>query len=582
MSTKKQKNVPYLKKLTSTLPVFLFACFTILFFSPMEIFLGNIIEFKFSANTATLILSVFSALITVFLSLAVSLFSIKALRIVNLSVFSFGLCAYLQSILLNGSMGSLTGDSDVYPTKLIIFNAIVWVLVFAVVFAAWLIFKKVKKAKFVFSGMRFVSIALVCMQLVGFLSLYINLDKNINDIKNSYFTDIGKLELAKDQNTVMFIVDTCDGSLVEEALVEYPDMFDNFGGFTYFPNMTTTHSRTYPSITYMLSGQKCYFDKPYTQYIDDAFKNSTFIKDINDLGTDIRLFTEPQYIAESVLGDIDNHLTYDNEALSSMNITGFIKQASTVSAYRFAPYVAKKAFAYTSASVNDSSMKPLPNKSSLLDDIAFFQNINNYGVTVNSSYDKTFRMYHMYGPHGGCQMGAKGELKPGVSKVESTRGCLYLIEQYISHMKKSGTFDNSTIIITADHGFSSASDDLKLHNATSCIMMVKPANTNDSEAIKTSLAPVCHEDLFATIIESLGGDYSKYGRTIWEIGESENRERKYYHTALYSDVDGEVALREYSIIGDARYLENYYLTGEYWDVQYSERAVSKHRLDEEE
>ncbi len=34
------------------------------------------------------------------------------------------------------------------------------------------------------------------------------------------------------------------------------------------------------------------------------------------------------------------------------------------------------------------------------------------------------------------------------------------------------------------------------------------------------------------------------------------------------------------IDGDARVLANYHLTGRNWDVLYSERAVSKHRLSE--
>ena len=111
-------------------------------------------------------------------------------------------------------------------------------------------------------------------------------------------------------------------------------------------------------------------------------------------------------------------------------------------------------------------------------------------------------------------------------------------------------------------------------------MLAKPSGVDDSQPIKTSMAPVCHEDLFATVIEGLGGDTEKYGRTIWEIGENEERERKFYHTALYSDEDGEVALREYTVKGDARLLESYKLTGKHWDVNYSERAVSKHRLSE--
>ena len=85
-----------------------------------------------------------------------------------------------------------------------------------------------------FSGMRFAALALVLMQLVGFFSLYLNLDSDINKLKDSYFTDEGRFELSKGENTVYFIIDTCDGAIVEQALEKYPDMFDGFGGFTIF------------------------------------------------------------------------------------------------------------------------------------------------------------------------------------------------------------------------------------------------------------------------------------------------------------------------------------------------------------
>ena len=200
------------------------------------------------------------------------------------------------------------------------------------------------------------------------------------------------------------------------------------------------------------------------------------------------------------------------------------------------------------------------------------------GVTANAGYNKAFRLYHMYGPHTGTVMNENCEYEEGTSLSDSTRGCLKLIEGYINEMKKSGTFENSTIIITADHGYSLASDDLSLRAAPSCIMLVKPSGQGDSEKIKTSLAPVCHQDFFATVIDALGGDSTKYGRTIWEIEENEDRERKYYHTALVSDIDGEIALREYVIRGDARELSSYTLTGNDWDINYSKRAVSTKRL----
>ena len=101
-----------------------------------------------------------------------------------------------------------------------------------------------------------------------------------------------------------------------------------------------------------------------------------------------------------------------------------------------------------------------------------------------------------------------------------------------------------------------------------------------NEGVTTSTAPVCHADLFSTVIASLDGNYEKYGTPVWNHTEGEQRTRYYYNQALYSDEDGEIALREYAVTGDARDVSNWKLTGNDWDILYSERAVSKHRLSE--
>ncbi len=577
----KTKKAPYGKKFISAAAVNVFTVFTICFFGPMEIFLGNIIEFKFSAPTASAILAFISLAVSLVLSVAEAFLPPKILRPINLFVFSTGLCVYIQSIMLNSSMGSLTGETDVYPKSLIVTNLVIWFAVYAAIFAIWLIMQRLKKSKFVFTGMRFAALALVAMQLVGFLSVYLTMDNEVSALKDQYFTDEGKFELSQNENVVYFIIDTCDGEIVQNMLDEYPDTFEGFNGFTYFPNMSTTHSRTFPSMTYLLSGQKCYFDKPYPQYVNEAFENSDFIDDIDAIGTDIRIYTETQYIGQSVVDKIDNHISYDSSSIDAMNVKGFLKQAIKVSAYRGAPYLLKERFKYTSSTVNKDSMKKIAGKTTLFDDPLFYQQVITGDFKINDKMDKTFRFYHFNGSHPGAVLNEKGEADATATRADNARGCLLIVEEYIKKMKAAGVYENSTIIITADHGYSASSEDLSLPCPTSCIMLVKPSGANDTQPIKTSMAPVCHEDLFATVIKGLGGNSEKYGRTIFEIGEDEDRDRKYYHTALYSDEDGEVALREYSVKGDARLLENYHLTGKYWDVKYSERAVSKHTLSEQ-
>lgn len=160
------------------------------------------------------------------------------------------------------------------------------------------------------------------------------------------------------------------------------------------------------------------------------------------------------------------------------------------------------------------------------------------------------------------------------------KGDIKIIREYLEQLKTLGVYDNTTIIITADHGHVKYNTVLEMKVAGGCIMLVKPAGADSSKPIVTSLAPVSHADLFATAIKGLGGDATKYGKAIYEIPENEKRDRYYYYTALYTTTDGEVVLREYLIDGPADKLSSYKLTGNNWDMDYSMYAVSKERFEE--
>ena len=141
-------------------------------------------------------------------------------------------------------------------------------------------------------------------------------------------------------------------------------------------------------------------------------------------------------------------------------------------------------------------------------------------------------------------------------------------------MREMGVYENSTVIITTDHGSSGSGEVLDMPHKTAVpILFVKPAGVSGEE-LKVSDAPVSHTEFIPTILYGFSLDYKDYGRTIYDIDETEDRERYYYYSALYTHEGGEVELREYKVDGDARNEENYHYTGKKWDIQYSENAVA--------
>ena len=152
---------------------------------------------------------------------------------------------------------------------------------------------------------------------------------------------------------------------------------------------------------------------------------------------------------------------------------------------------------------------------------------------------------------------------------------LEIVRNYCDEMKKNGTYKDATIIVVADHGGSGGGKTLDLPQKTAVpLLLVKPKGS-ERTGLAISEAPVSQAEIMPQILEGFSLDYEKYGRTAFEIRSDEERERLYYYSALYSDEEGEVELREYSVIGDARDPQSYCFTGNKWDILYSANRISQ-------
>ncbi len=564
-----------LAKLIFSAFVSIFFCFTVFFFSPLEIFLGNSNAFIFTLGNVWWVLFIHSILFSAGIILVSIALPVVPALIFDVFIFALGLCGYIQSMFLNSAMGSLTGEGDVYSNTTVYINIAIWVTIIAALITATVILFKKHKIDSFKKATCFVASALVLMQLTAFGVSAVSAD---TADQYFYLSNKGQYELSSGKNTIIFIVDTCDGYYVDKMLEENPEAVEGLDGFINYPDAVAKHSRTYPSLPYLLTGEICYFDKPYDTFINEAHANSTYLKDIDGTGCNVGLYTDSQYVGKSSVEYVDNCTEFAGNATVSFNGTFF--WMSRMSLYRNMPYMFKSVFNYTDRQLNAGCM-PITDKCYSSDDLNLYKDLKANGLAVSQDYDKALRLYHLWGPHAGGDFDRNLNETPGAEPYEAMLGDFKLIREYISLMKDAGVYDDATIIITADHGISSGTSDakpLEIDRAVRSLLMVKPAGTEGKVGMTTSQAPVCHDDLFATIIDSFGGNTETYGRTIFEIGENEERTRLYYHTMMYSDIDGEVALREYAITGDSRDFANWKLTGNYWDIKYSERAVSRHRL----
>lgn len=546
-------------KLLLSLMVNLFFTITLIIFGPFEIFISNSNDFSFTFKDFWYILALVGILYFFVSTFLLTILPEKLSDFLNTIIFTFTLCCYIQAMFLNGQMKVLVGRQIVWSTSAIIINLIIWLCIFIAIFLLKHFLTKNWK-----TIVQFLSGALTLMQLVALISLLITTPA-LSEEKNGYLSTKGMFELSKNDNVIVFILDYFDGTRMDAILSQDPDILEPFRGFTYFPNSTSVHSRTYPSITYLLTGNMCYFDSEPLSYINNAFDNSDFIPELYDNHINIGLYTFNQYLGTSIRSKLCNYVP----SKLSLNFSNTVKYMLQMVLYRDMPYLAKNHFIYDVNNINNditnSSQAALQAENiqpeyQNFNDEWFSSCLNENNLTVDDS-NGAFRFYHL----GSCHLDLTNPLPYGIRSLE-------IVNDYLDQMRSLGIYENSTIIIMADHGKSGGGETLDLPHKTAVpLLLVKPAGAS-TEAIKTSDAPVSHTDFIPTVLSSFSLPHD--GQTFFEIPENSDRERYYYYSALYTDEEGEIELREYNVTGDARYTENYHFTGNTWDIQYSDNKVA--------
>ncbi len=538
-----------------------FFAFTLIIFSPFEIFISNTDDFVFALRDFWWMLLLVGGGYIVFATVLFAFLPLWLNELIYSLIFAFTLGCYLQTMFFNGEMQVLIGQQVNWNTLTVITNFILWICVFGLVLSARYFLRDSWK-KIVL----FLSVALIAIQASALVYLLSTTDVMWEE-KNGYLSCEGMLELSKENNVIVFILDYFDGRTMDSILTEDPGFLEPLEGFTYFPNATSIHSRTYPSITYLLTGEICHFDQPPVTYVNRAFADSGFVSTLCQNKIDVGLFTYEMYIGGSIKSMIRN---YVSQALP-LKPGETIKSLMQMAFYRDMPYLFKDYFMYEASAINSrvvdedalgqmndsASTSPYRN----FDDEWFYERLGEETIHLNDRAG-AFRFYHL----GSCHLDLSNQVAYGKRSLE-------IVYDFLEQMRELGIYEDSTIIITTDHGYSGGGEGYMPHETAVPLTIVKPAGGNE-EKLTCSDAPVSHTEFIPTVLDGFGMDYTRYGRTFFEVDENEERKRLYYHSSLPSDEIGETKLREYEIDGDARDAKSYHPTGNEWEILYSFNKVA--------
>lgn len=496
--------------------VSLFLSFTVLLCGPLTLYIEGANDLWFTFLTllkpVLLIFVIGFVVFTLLTSLPPKTFH----KIICSLFFGIALGFYLQGTYMNISFGEngLNGSDIIWTdfTKYGLITTAIWLVCLIIPFILMIFVKKYYRT--------IIMVASFCFVLIQIITLTTFLLQNQEALTKVTYevTDEGIYDLSKEENTIVFVLDSFDQVYLDEKLEEHPEYKEILQGFTEYNNDLASGARTIEGLPSMLTGEAYKKETTYTQYIDKIWNDEKAFTDMKNAGVDNRIFVETDFIGKNACNSINNIVDIENQVGSYEELTGTMYKYTM---FAYSPFYAKRFFWLDTAEFT----KALPDNAFSEGDVKFYNNwVDNGGFTYSSDYDKAFRFYIFEGAHTPYTMTKDIERSDTETSLsEQIDGCFNYLKQYFDNMKENGVYDKATIIITADHG---DINPVPSHP----ILLVKKSGDNEGYTVNEN--PTSHFDLLPTMADSLGlSDYSKYasGKTFSDITKDENRSRYFYN-----------------------------------------------------
>ena len=480
----------------------------VILLGPLEIFGGNKAELYFGMNDFFPYMLVGAVLLGAVVAICVLICPNRLFTIISAIVFSIEIAMYAQTMFMNIKLWETNGFAMNWDSIRWFFpiNAILWSGIICMCLV--LLFKEYGK-----EVINYITSFLIIIQVTAIVFVLISSFSSEKKV-NSVFLSDTEYTLAKDDNIIVFILDCTARDYLDKVREEAPDILDNWQDFTEYRNANSDCGRTYPSITHMITGYE--YDENELGWRQNAWNSdgcTSFTNMLHDSGYSFNIYSkETLNIGDyyELEGKVDN-IQISEPIIDSVETSMLLLKASI---YRELPYVLKPYFEVYSQQYDDvatfETQCPYQNYD-------YYDRLVNDGLTISNTIDNQLSITHIIGMHGPLCSNEKAEYVEESTKDETLKGLVYIIDEYLSQMKELGKYDDSTIIITADH-----SDDMRFPQP---IYFVKKKNEHH-DVMPVSVAPIAHRDFQGTISEIIGQDSALLGReSIWDFGEDDIRTR---------------------------------------------------------
>lgn len=491
--------------------------FTFCVFGPTQLYITNKREFWFSfADVWWPCILVGLSVLAICAGIG-CLFSGKWQEWYNCLVLGIALAFYIQGNYIATDYGVLDGnaiDWSQYKEKMAL-NVVLWSVCIVLPFVLRKIIRK--KYSAIQNG---IAAFIIAVQGITLLVLLIGADLSSGG-ESTYVSTKNLNKVSLHENIVVFVLDTFDQEYFQEILDTDPNFTRALDGFTFFENNTGMYPTTKGALPFILTGSPCLNEQPYSEYIDEAYRATDFYRDLQDNGWEIGIYTENIYLQSSACWNYVSNLVDATPIVSSH--VGLMGSFYKLTAFRYMPQLVKPLFEIYSGEFDTYKMAKVADE-----ELNIFSQANQDYFTYEKDHplvgqeEKTYRFIHILGAHPPYTLDENVSLSDDATAITQSKASLSIVYEYIDQLRNLGVYENTTIIVMADHGETGTGE------PTNPLFLVK--RKGDVGALKMSHSPVSQTDIQATIMEEAGLNLDgKYGRSAFEYREDEKRIRQFIY-----------------------------------------------------
>lgn len=516
----------YLNRLFEIIPLSFSLFFMIVFYGPLDILLWNQYDADINYLLVAIPLGAITILGTIASAMVIALLKGVIFDTVNVFFLSLLISAYIQGTFLNIDLGDLRGDSiawQLYSTHSVV-NLIVWIAIFAACKIIYSLFTKQYK-KIVL----FLCFMLFGMQLCGGAATLINYYSTQSgaeeEEKQLILSGKDQYVMSNEENVIIFVLDDFPNRTLRNIISSIDeDILEKYADFTWFDNCNMEYKSTYPGMIHLLTGYEYDYKEETEANIENAWQadlTKNIYGTLSDAGYETNLYmVGPRYVCgldiERIADTFSNVVPDEGE--ETVITKGLINQFLRLSLYRYVPHALKASF-WTSTGEVGTQIAAAKTARPIETSYDFCGTVLSGDALKKQAINKQVKIHLLKGAHSEYLVDRNGNYVPeGTDKNEQACGYLTVVAEYMDQLRELGLYDNSTIVVTTDHG-------TNVHPQG--IFLIKRKGETHEET-QINHATISQGDVMMTVLDALGLDYSDFGVSAFDREEDDKLIRHVY------------------------------------------------------